>query len=87
MAQASPSACVGLDDSFGPWAGDCRGGFDFTLFFEETILTILPLGLVLLIIPLRLWFLLKRPKKVVGGSKLPTIKIVSLRPVKSGVIN
>lgn len=76
MAQASPS-CAALDDSFGPHAGNCRGGFDFTLLFEEAILTILPLGVLFLVLPPRVWFLLKRGKKVVAGGKWPTIKIVS----------
>ncbi|PHH65591.1 hypothetical protein CDD81_2026 [Ophiocordyceps australis] len=37
------------DDSFGPWAGpSCRGGFDFTLLFEESILAI-PLDAIFLV--------------------------------------
>lgn len=79
MAQTSPSSCAGLDDSFGPHAGDCRGGFDFTLLFEETMLTILPLGVLFLVFPPRVWFLWKRAKKVAASGKLPTIKIVSAR--------
>jgi len=31
---------LSVDDSFGPWAQSCRGGFDFTLLFEESILAI-----------------------------------------------
>nr|POF13541.1 abc transporter c family member 9 [Quercus suber] len=43
-------ACpASVDQSFGPWAGPvCRGGFDFTLLFEESILA-LPLLCVFLL--------------------------------------
>ncbi|GLA25135.1 hypothetical protein AnigIFM63326_001749 [Aspergillus niger] len=36
------ATCEQIDESWGPWAQSCRGGFDFTLTFEDTILTILP---------------------------------------------
>jgi ATP-binding cassette, subfamily C (CFTR/MRP), member 1 len=77
MSQSPTLSCERLDDSFGPYAGDCRGGFDFTLLFEETILTLLPLGLFLLVSPWRLWFLLRRPKKVTARHTLAVLKIVS----------
>ena len=67
--------CDVVDDSFGPWAGSCRGGFDFTLFFEGTMLSILPLAFMLSIIPLRAWYLLKRTTKVERGVLL-TAKLV-----------
>ncbi|CAG8971668.1 hypothetical protein HYALB_00003136 [Hymenoscyphus albidus] len=36
------------DSSFGPYAGgDCRGGFDFTLLFEQSILWLAPSALLL----------------------------------------
>jgi hypothetical protein len=84
MAHSSLSPCARLDDSFGPHAGDCRGGFDFTLLFEETILTLLPQGLVLLVLPPLVWFLLKRTKKVVAGSYHAAVKIVSMHILKPG---
>ncbi|KAK0716329.1 ABC transporter [Lasiosphaeris hirsuta] len=59
----SPSSCRAIDDSFGPHANTCRGGFDFTLLFEETILTILPLSLFALIFPARSWYLSRRTRK------------------------
>jgi hypothetical protein len=68
--------CAGVDDSIGPWAGECRGGFDFTLLFEETILSILPLAIVLLVAPFRIFYLSKRDKKV-GKSYLLPLKLVS----------
>lgn len=70
--------CSRLDNSFGPHAGPCRGGFDFSLLFEETILTILPIGLMLLILPPRIWYLLRRERKVTrAGNTLALVKIVS----------
>ncbi|KAK4208910.1 hypothetical protein QBC37DRAFT_60766 [Rhypophila decipiens] len=78
MAQPSPSVaeCSRLDNLFGPHAGPCRGGFDFTLLFEETILTILPLGLMLVILPPRIWYLLGRTRKVTGkGNTLALVKM------------
>jgi hypothetical protein len=78
MAGPSPSWCSRVDDSFGPHAGECRGGFDFTLLFEETILTLLPVGLLLVVIPPRAWYLLKRAKKVTAGSRLVTLSRAKL---------
>lgn len=60
-------SCAQIDDTFGPYALYCRGYFDFTLFFEETILTVLPLGLLFLFTPFRIIYLFKRQKKVVEG--------------------
>ena len=58
-----PTTCV--DDDFGPWAGPaCRGGFDFTLLFEETILTIPIQALFLYLLPIRIIQLLKEETKV-----------------------
>lgn len=78
MAQSSPVACAHIDNSFGPHAGDCRDGFDFTLLFEETILTLLPLGLLVLGLFPRVWFLLKRPKKITVGGHSVVVKIVGI---------
>ncbi|KAK4133595.1 P-loop containing nucleoside triphosphate hydrolase protein [Trichocladium antarcticum] len=74
MAQPTPLPCPRLDNTFGPHAGDCRGGFDFTLLFEETILTLLPLSLVLLALPSRLSFLLRRANKTDGDKHAAAIK-------------
>jgi hypothetical protein len=45
-----PLPCTVADeDVFGPFVNaSCHNGFDFTLRFEETILTILPLSILLL---------------------------------------
>ena len=52
-----------VDDTFGPAVIACRGGFDFTLLFEQTILTIGPAALFLLLSPYRLWQLVKEDRK------------------------
>ncbi|AEO61238.1 ABC transporter [Thermothelomyces thermophilus ATCC 42464] len=77
MAQPSPVSCVRVDDSFGPHAGDCRGGFDFTLLFEETILRLAPAGLLLIALPLRVWYLSKLSRKLVSAKRALPIKIVA----------
>ena len=82
MAQSSLDACTRLDDSFGPHAGDCRGGFDFTLLFEETILTLVTVGILLIALPPRAWYLSGRVKKVAAGKRSPVIKIVRLAPMQ-----
>ncbi|OCL10209.1 hypothetical protein AOQ84DRAFT_3965, partial [Glonium stellatum] len=63
--------CATIDDSFGPYAQECRGGFDFTLLFEETILSILPLSILLLVAPFRISYLLRKRTKVIRSSLLP----------------
>ncbi|KAG6365767.1 hypothetical protein INS49_007378 [Diaporthe citri] len=49
-----PSTLCG-DNSFGPGvkSADCRGGFDFTVTFEEAILAILPTACFIIITPFR----------------------------------
>ncbi|KAH6703299.1 multidrug resistance protein MDR [Leptodontidium sp. MPI-SDFR-AT-0119] len=64
MASHSVDFCSVVDDSFGPYAGYCRGGFDFTLLFEETILTIAPLASLFIASLLRLVYLSRQTIKV-----------------------
>jgi ATP-binding cassette subfamily C (CFTR/MRP) protein 1 len=65
-----------VDLTFGPYAGPyCRGGFDFTLLFEEIILSILPVAIVLGWAPFRIAYLWKRQIKV-SRSKLLYAKLV-----------
>ena len=75
MAVGTQPHCAAVDNTFGPHAGACRGGFDFTLLFEETVLSILPLALTLLAIPLRVTYLLRRDVKVKRSPLLP-LKLV-----------
>jgi hypothetical protein len=69
-------ACsITTDNAFGPQVDPCLRSFDFTLLFEETVLTILPLGLVLLAAACRLIVLSKRRRKARLGV-LSTLKLV-----------
>lgn len=66
------------DDHFGPHRANT---FDFTILFEQSILSLLPTGLFLLLVPLRL-FLLRNNEKV---SKIGTILWLKLvGDLKSG---
>lgn len=67
----SSSSCPVVDDTFGPYAESCRGGFDFTLVFQESILSILPLCILLPVVPFRLLYLVRRTIKVDRGVLLP----------------
>jgi hypothetical protein len=75
-------ACpIEVDDSFGPWAGPaCRGGFDFTILFEEAILCIPLQCLLLLILPARLWQLTRMDVKMAHGVLRP-LKAVRSPPL------
>jgi ATP-binding cassette, subfamily C (CFTR/MRP), member 1 len=71
MASQSSAACFLVDKTFGPYAtGKCRGGFDFTLLFEEIILSILPITLILVVAPFRIFYLFHKQKKVVQSRGL-----------------
>lgn len=74
-SNSTTPSCNQIDNTFHYYAQGCRGAFDFTLLFEETILTALPVALLVLLAPPRIWHLLKRPKKVVD-SFLLRLKIV-----------
>ncbi|PVH72311.1 P-loop containing nucleoside triphosphate hydrolase protein [Cadophora sp. DSE1049] len=67
------------DDSFGPGvqSSNCRGGFDFTVSFEESILTILPAACFIIFTPLRAIRLFKRRIKV-KSTVIHAIKLVAI---------
>lgn len=67
MSSTSQIPCSAIDNTLGPHAGQCRGGLDFTLFFEEVILTVLPLVFLLCVAPARILYLSKRSTKVNRG--------------------
>jgi hypothetical protein len=69
-------SCRDLDNTLRIDAGACRGAFDFSLLFEESILQILPILLIIIVIPMRLWNLSQKSNKVLG-SFLLIIKLVS----------
>ncbi|KAI4197560.1 MAG: hypothetical protein LQ348_002135 [Seirophora lacunosa] len=68
----SLASCPAVDDTFGPYASHCRGGFDFTLLFEESILSILPICCILSLVPFRVAYLLRRTIKVNRTYLLPS---------------
>ncbi|KAL0941776.1 ABC multidrug transporter [Colletotrichum truncatum] len=67
------AACSsGIDESFGPWAGEtCRGGFDFTLLFEESILAVPLHCIFLLALPTCALRLVRADVKVVASIQRP----------------
>ena len=65
------------DDVFGPGAGGCRGGFDFTLLFEQSILSIAPSVIFLTFIPVTIIRLIRTNVKT-----LPN-RIIALKSVSS----
>lgn len=69
--------CTGVDDSWKVHASTCRGGFDFTLLFEEVVLCILPIVLAIAISPFRIYGLLRTTSKI-EPSKRPIYKAVCL---------
>ncbi|KAG8161209.1 hypothetical protein KVR01_009473 [Diaporthe batatas] len=72
MTTMASSVC---DDSFGPHAGDCRGGFDLTLLFEESILVVPINALFLLAAPCRALYLLRKNTAKVEKSQWLYYKI------------
>lgn len=58
MGSQSSKCPIEVETGFGPSA-DCYDNFDFTLLFEESILTIVPTILTLLLLP---WFILRLRK-------------------------
>ncbi|KAL5456081.1 hypothetical protein PMIN07_006814 [Paraphaeosphaeria minitans] len=73
MASDSSQGCAAVDNTIGPYAGaHCRGGFDFTLLFEDAFLSIAPIALILCIAPLRIGYLWRKSKKTSASLLLPT---------------
>jgi hypothetical protein len=68
----------GGDDQFGPRIDTACRSFDFTLLFEDTILTILPTVLFLLVGVSRL-FVLRHVSKKLKAWNLAIVKQVCLR--------
>ncbi|KAI9368784.1 P-loop containing nucleoside triphosphate hydrolase protein [Aspergillus egyptiacus] len=65
--------CARVDDSWRVHALSCRGGFDFTLLFEELALCALPITIAVILSPLRIYSLLQTSSKV-ESSKRPIFK-------------
>jgi ATP-binding cassette subfamily C (CFTR/MRP) protein 1 len=75
---SSTGCALNGDDVFGPQVEPCLSSFDFTLLFEDTLLSAAPSALFLLIVPVRLYILRNARKRVVGGSAFQVMKLVSL---------
>lgn len=72
------SLCLpAADRVFGPQVHGCRADFDFTLLFQEILLSIAPSSIFLSLVPLRVWYLRKQAVKADGG-RLQAAKLVSL---------
>lgn len=74
----SPYCSAAADDSFGPQVQNCRGSFDFTLFFEQSILGIAPSAILLLACFWRCLVLRKEDSKIL----LSTSRIQTPRSLK-----
>lgn len=74
-----PSNCSNqADDAFGPVVStDCRNGFDFTLLFEQTILSLVPAIAFLVASPIRIGYLSKKNVRT-QSNVIRTIKLVRL---------
>jgi ATP-binding cassette subfamily C (CFTR/MRP) protein 1 len=73
------STCsIHADNVFGPIvAHPCRKGFDFTLLFEQSVLSIGPSCIFLLVLPLRLfWLYRSKATAVVSRNVVYTRKAV-----------
>ncbi|KAL4941343.1 hypothetical protein BDV06DRAFT_223239 [Aspergillus oleicola] len=66
--QSALSLCQKADNSIRPVPSPCRGGFDFSLLFEEVVLGALPLAIIALFLPFRIWRLFQKPRKVVSSA-------------------
>jgi hypothetical protein len=69
--------CVSIDNTVRLYAGHCRGGFDFPLLFEESILILLPILLAVLIAAATFSSLLRSPV-VTASQWLGAIKTVRI---------
>lgn len=71
------SLCTRADDSFrSSIIPQCRGGFDFTLLFEQSVLSLAPLIMLLFAVPVRLIELVGTDVKTIP-SRLHLVKVVS----------
>ncbi len=70
------------DSSFGPLVDENCRAFDFTLYFEETILRIGTSSLFLILAILRLFVVFSRPR-CIAKDRLLLAKMVSALPLES----
>jgi ATP-binding cassette subfamily C (CFTR/MRP) protein 1 len=72
------------DSTFGPAVSDCRGGFDFTIEFEDIVLSLVPSSLFILLSVARLWYLYTA-NSVSKSSRLGIAKLVESGPSSSSL--
>ncbi|KAH8821942.1 ABC transporter-like protein [Xylogone sp. PMI_703] len=65
------------DGSFGPTVRNCDRNFDFTLTFEESILSIAPSLIFIFLVPIRISQLKNKPN-CVGGEKFFSAKLIAI---------
>lgn len=75
---SSASRALHSNQSFGPVEED-RYDFDFSLVFQESVLSIVPSVLLLVIAPFRLLALSERRKRI-GGRLFRSLKLVCFFP-------
>jgi hypothetical protein len=79
LSVTMPSTCSpSIDDTFGPVVHGCNSNFDFTLLFEQSVLSIGSTGLLLIFVPPRLVKLWRSSEKTVPDA-LRFRKLVSRR--------
>ncbi|KAH6646791.1 ABC transporter type 1, transmembrane domain-containing protein, partial [Truncatella angustata] len=72
------------DDTIGPGisTSNCRGGFDFTVLFEESFLIVAPASVLLILLPFRVLNLARQPRllprNAIHSSKLIAVFLYSL---------
>jgi hypothetical protein len=72
------SCPIRADDTLGPVVvGPCRQHFDFTLMFEQSIMSIGPSSILLFLVPLALYGLSRSEVKTISHRPLYTGKAVS----------
>ncbi|KAK1757795.1 P-loop containing nucleoside triphosphate hydrolase protein [Echria macrotheca] len=74
----STSCSFDRETVFGPGVDACRGRFDFTLFFSETFLQIVPSSVFLVLLGLRFWSVTRRRPRVISIGTLYYLKVATL---------
>ncbi|KIW26309.1 uncharacterized protein PV07_09410 [Cladophialophora immunda] len=73
MAHCEPDA----DNTFGPVVASCARSFDFTLLFEQSVLSLVPNAVFLLFAASRLWVLLHVPTRTTKHGWTSIAKVIA----------
>lgn len=82
---STPATGVCGDSLFGPivTTADCRGGFDFTVVCEASILSIVPAACFLFLAPFRLLHLSRQSTNVLSSAfRVVTLASISIFPTE-----